>query len=252
MIKRTVRYVLKKNGYQLKKIDSQKIYPTGASQQEIDTLKLVQDFTMNPPLRTFSLIKIVKHIIERNIPGDFIECGVWRGGSSMAIAKTLFDLGVKDRKIFLYDTFEGMTQAGRLDFDIDTGEHYHEILNKIDFNLDSHIWAYAPLSDVEKNMSKIKLASDQVIFVKGDVKDTLSRKLPINIALLRLDTDFYESTKLELEILYPLVSSGGAVLVDDYGAWAGSQIATDEYRRINNINSYLNIIDNESRLFFKP
>jgi predicted O-methyltransferase YrrM len=101
-------------------------------------------------------------------------------------------------------------------------------------------------------MSKIKLASDQVIFVKGDVKDTLSRKIPINIALLRLDTDFYESTKLELEILYPLVSSGGAVLVDDYGAWAGSQIATDEYRRINNINSYLNIIDNESRLFFKP
>jgi O-methyltransferase len=206
---------------------------------------------MAPPLRTFSLIKLVKFIIDSNIPGDFVECGVWRGGSSMAIAKTLYDLGVSNRKIYLYDTFQGMTEAGNLDVSLQANENYNEMKSKVEFNRDSHVWAYASISEVKKNMLKTKFSPNLTVFIEGDVKSTLSDHLPDIIALLRLDTDFYESTAIELEALYPQVTVGGCIFIDDYGSWAGSQIATDEYRKKNRIESYLHIIDNDARIFFK-
>jgi O-methyltransferase len=206
---------------------------------------------MAPPLRTFSLIKLVKFIIDSKIPGDFVECGVWRGGSSMAIAKTLYDLGVSNRKIYLYDTFQGMTEAGNLDVSLQTSENYNEMKSNVEFNRDSHVWAYASISEVKKNMLKTKFPPNLTVFIEGDVKSTLSDHLPDKIALLRLDTDFYESTAIELEALYPQVTVGGGIFIDDYGSWAGSQIATDEYRKKNRIKSYLHIIDNDARIFFK-
>lgn len=245
--------LLEKKGYQLRKIDSgeNRVFPSTASRDERDTLKLVADFTMSTSIRTFSLIKIVKFIIEQRIPGDFVECGVWRGGSAMTIAKTLCDLGVNDRKIYLYDTFEGMTEAGELDFNIDLKKNYKDIQSKIGFNRNSHVWAYASLLEVQKNMLKTKFPSNKIIFKKGDVRFTLREDLPSSIALLRLDTDFYDSTRIELEQLYPLVSNGGSILIDDYGTWAGCKLAVDEFREKNNIDSYLNILDNDARLFFK-
>lgn len=171
----------------------------------------------------------LKYVISRKIVGDFVECGTWRGGNGIVAAR-FFALYNENRQIHLFDTFTGMTEPSELDWKLSNRQPAKQkfLENQQDTHND---WCYASLEDVQKNFEKMDVMSPSVKFIKGDVMETLRKpeNIPEKISVLRLDTDWYESTKLELEVLYPKLSNGGIIIVDDYGWWAGSRQATDEY-----------------------
>ena len=199
--------------------------------------------------RHYALYKAVEYIIKNNIPGDFVECGVAGGGSVMNIALALQKFGVTDRTIYLYDTFTGMTRPSSLDHQLTNSSK--EVLKKWQKRRHStHVdWLYFPLEQVKQNMALTNYPEERIVYVKGPVEETIPKLIPRSIALLRLDTDFYSSTKHELEHLYPLLTKQGVLLVDDYGVWAGSKKAVDEYFVDQSI--LLNRIDRDGRIGIK-
>ena len=170
--------------------------------------------------------------IARNLEeGDVVECGVWRGGVSALMYETISEYRKSSVKFWLFDTYEGMSDPTEHDFK--SGNTFADTISKHKKFLRDNggsDWCRGELDDVRATM---KLASgnlEDIEFIKGMVEDTLYvSNLPEKIALLRLDTDFYESTKAELEVLYPRLVKGGVLIVDDYGAWAGARKATKEY-----------------------
>ena len=169
----------------------------------------------------WAAIQSTKYIVKNNIKGDFVECGVWRGGIPLAIAMVLKDLNSK-KKVYLFDTYEGMTEPSKFDLDY-RGKSAAQKFKRL--NRDTHNeWCFASLEDVKSHFHKIGLI-DNVRFIKGDVCQTLKEKdnLPKEISLLRLNTDWYESTKVEMDILYPLLSIDGVLLLDTYGHWEGQE-----------------------------
>jgi len=184
----------------------------------------VKPYTMTSVEALFALYSGVNYVLDRQIPGDFVECGVWRGGSSLLVALMLQAKGVMDRKVLLYDTFSGMPTP--TEFDVDKyGRSGFEMMQAYS---DEIGWCYASLQDV-KSIFVAQCFNFPVEFIEGDVMTTLHSHQPAEIALLRLDTDWYESTALEYDVLYPKVSDGGVLIIDDYGVWAGSRKATDDY-----------------------
>ena len=212
----------------------------------IDSCK---NFTMTSSERLLSVVESVRYIIKNNIQGDFVECGVWKGGSSMAVALTLSSLNIFDRTIYLYDTFEGMTKPTDIDKD-ENGKHASEILLEENYNT-SNYWAVSPFNEVFQNMKQTNYPLDKITFVKGAVENTIPSNIPKSISFLRLDTDWYESTLHELTHLYPLVSKNGITIIDDYGYWQGSKIATDKYFENNELSPFLHRIDDTARLIIK-
>ena len=173
------------------------------------------------------------YITESNIDGDVVECGVWRGGVSALMKDVIYaNEGSSVRKFWLFDTFEGMTTPSKSDFK--SGEDQKETLNMHKKSLrgdGTSNWCRGDLPDVKKTISKSIGGLDDVKFIKGKVEDTLRLKnIPSKIALLRLDTDFYESTKVELEVLLPKLTTRGILIIDDYGAWAGARKAFNEMK----------------------
>jgi len=210
----------------------------------------VTPFTSTGPDRIISLVNATKHIVKHNIEGVIIECGVWKGGSMMAILRTLKNLKVEDREVYLYDTFEGMSEPTAEDKSI-RGESALNAYNDDKDGWDKIIY-YSSLDEVKENIATIGYTSENVHYVKGKVEDTISKDtLPDKIALLRLDTDWYESTKHELEFLFPKLVSGGIIIIDDYGHWEGCKKAVDEYFNKNNINIFLARIDYTGRIGVK-
>ena len=187
------------------------------------------------------------NVIENGINGDFVECGVWRGGHSI-LAAFVFDFYNSGRKIHLYDTFSGMTPATANDVRL-----FDELPAEKLFEIDQESLCNCSLEQVQKNFDKMNVTKKNVEFVKGDVCFTLleKQKLPESIAVLRLDTDLYESTKIELEKLYSLVQKYGVVIFDDYGYWAGQKIACDEFFNQMAKNPCLINIGGGSRLMIK-
>lgn len=181
-----------------------------------------EKFTMTSKARMHALYKSVVDIINSKIPGDFVECGVWKGGSTMLIALTLLELNETNRKIYLYDTFKGMSKP--TDDDYRVGDR--SALAKNQWKKE---WCFSPLSEVKKNMALTRYPKNKLMFIKGKVEKTIPNTAPSQIALLRLDTDWYGSTRHELIHLFPLVSKNGVLIIDDYGYWAGSKKAVDEY-----------------------
>ena len=205
-------------------------------------------FTMTSVERMHALYEAVRYVSAAHIPGDVVECGVWRGGSSMLAALTLAQSG-ENRRLWLYDTFEGMPPPGEHDLRY-TGEHAGESLDPAQRVAGaSNDWAYATLDDVRSNMASAG-RDDDVEFVVGKVEDTIPARAPESIALLRLDTDWYESTRHELQHLYPRLAEGGVLIIDDYGHWQGARRAVDEYFRDRPI--LLNRIDYTGRIAIKP
>jgi len=186
----------------------------------------VSPYTQTTLERIAALADAVEYAVRRAIPGDFVECGVWRGGSSMAIALTLLRLGVTDRRIWLYDTFGTMPPAGEHDRDY-AGRPM--VAGSLDLINNSAHTAGLTLSEVKSAMASTGYPPEQVTYVEGLVEDTIPRSAPDGIALLRLDTDWYESTCHELAELYPRLERGGVLIVDDYGHFAGARKAVDEY-----------------------
>jgi len=211
--------------------------------------KKCQEYTMTSVERMYALSEAVKYIIKFNIPGDFVECGVWRGGSAMIIAHTLLEIKETNRKIYLYDTFEGMSKPTEEDYLILQGDVYAIDEWKKSQKKNYNKWCFSSLSEVQKNMLSTKYPKEKLIFVKGKIEETIPKYIPEKIALLRLDTDFYESTKHELHYLFPLLVKNGVLIIDDYGHWAGSKKAVDEY--FFNKAVFLNRIDYAGRIGIK-
>ena len=212
--------------------------------------KEVHTYTMTSVERGYSLFKAVEYIVKNKIPGNLVECGVWKGGSCMLIAKALKLFGDSDRKIYLYDTYEGMPKPTKEDVISWNGrsvlEKWEEDKSGIKDNFGS--WAVG-LEEVKDNVLSTGYPEDLFVFVPGDVALTLKDKKPDKISLLRLDTDWYASTVEELETLYPLLSNRGVLIIDDYGHFDGARKAVDEY--FENIPILLNRIDYTGRIGVK-
>ena len=210
----------------------------------------VAEFTMTSPERVSALIDGVRYIVENNIDGAFVECGVWRGGSAMAIALTLQSMGVYDRDIYLFDTFTGMTLPS--DHDISSnGDIALDIFNAQRIDSLTSNWCLATVDEVSCNMETTGYPVEHIAIHKGPVEETLPHLLPDSVALLRLDTDWYQSTKHELNCAYPRLTKNGILLVDDYGFWKGSKRALDEYIAENELTLYLHRIDDTGRITIK-
>jgi O-methyltransferase len=193
-----------------------------------EIIRAVQPWTMTGPDKLFALIQTVRYVARHQIPGDVVECGVWRGGSMQAVARALMAAGDTSRDLHLFDTYEGMPPPSEKDTRRRDERTAAELLAE-ESPEDSIVWAVASLDDVQDGMSKVGYPSERVHFVKGKVEDTIPEHAPEQISILRLDTDWYESTKHELEHLYPRLSPGGVLLLDDYGYWEGAREAVDEF-----------------------
>lgn len=215
-------------------------------------------YTMTSVPNMFAFYSAVKHAAESGVPGDIVECGVWRGGSCMIAALTLAALEPGSaRKVWLYDTFAGMSAPTDADQPIGFGrsaiqEDPKETWRKLQVDDRLNQWCLASLPDVKRNLSSTGFPDERIVYVEGKVEETMPARLPKAIACLRLDTDWYESTYHELTHLYPLLSPGGLLLLDDYGFWAGQKKAVDQYFREKGIKLFLQRIDSNARLAIKP
>ena len=180
-----------------------------------DVYAQVKDFTMTSAERMYALWEATRHVLARGVPGAFVECGVWRGGSAMIMASVAGDSGDR-RELWLYDTFSGMPEAGVHDRDFQ--DQAPDLGNEL-------VQAAARLEEVQRNLAFY----DKTVFVSGKVEDTIPARAPAEIALCRLDTDWESSTRHELEHLWPLLSPGGVLIIDDYGHWQGARRAVDEF-----------------------
>lgn len=207
-------------------------------------------FTMTSIERMYSLYKAVEYVVRFEIPGDFVECGVWEGGSCMLMAQTLARKGDLTRKIFLYDTYTGMARPTEEDYTLKDGHQAVDIWRR-DEKEGYNKWCYVPLDEVRRNVLSTGYPEERLVFVKGMVEDTIPRTTPKAISILRLDTDWYESTLHALRHMYPLLVERGALIIDDYGVWAGARKAVDEYLAENKISMLLNRIDYTGRVGIK-
>lgn len=213
--------------------------------QTIALFRSVRSFTMTSIERVYALRESVKYIIRHNVPGSIVECGVWKGGSMMAVAKTLLELET-ERDLYLFDTFEGMPPPTAVDVDL------YGVQADVLLKTNPMTPAIAPFEEVCCNMYSTGYNPARINLVRGKVEDTLPRAAPREIALLRLDTDWYQSTLHELVHLYPRLIKGGILIIDDYGHFVGSKKAVDEYFQKNRIPIFLNRIDYTGRLAVKP
>ena len=237
-------------GFEITRYQTDEHYSPDVSPALVEIYKKVRPYTMTSPERIFSLCEAVKYVQDKNIEGDIVECGVWKGGSMMAVAETLLRVGDTSRNLYLFDTFEGMPPPTENDVDI-AGTTAECLLNRSDKEKDESIWCNAAMDGVKEVMESTGYPSCKTHFIKGMVEETIPHFAPSKIALLRLDTDWYESTKHELEHLFPCLSKGGVLIIDDYGHWQGARKAVDEYFDKNDIKILLNRIDYTGRIAVK-
>lgn len=243
-LKSMVQRALNTCGYRI-----ERLHPLDYSPGLISVIQRVAPYTMTSAARIADTCAAVEYVVENAIPGDVVECGVWRGGSMMAIALTLQRLGVRDRDLYLFDTFTGMPQP--TDADVARGGLRARDEWTRTARGRSSIWAYASAKDVEKALASTGYDRGHIHLVKGLVEETVPDQAPAHISLLRLDTDWYESTKHELVYLFPRLMPGGVLILDDYGYWEGARKATDEYVQDNGIRIMLHRSDASGRIGIK-
>jgi O-methyltransferase len=251
VLKRSAKKLVTSIGFDVVRVSNSNrspSFPRDFAEDDIEICSKVNPFTMTGYKGIHATCAAVKYVTKNRIPGAIVECGVWKGGSMMAAAYTLLKLGETSRDIFLFDTFEGMTEGS--DVDVDwlgrraslRHAHYKRLGKK---------WAHGPLEEVKATLCGVGYNNDRIHFVKGKVEDTIPAEAPDTISFLRLDTDFYQSTRHELVHLFPRLSPGGILTVDDYGSWKGARQATDEYIEENNLKIFLSRIDSAARVAVK-
>ena len=225
---RLARLILSKFNFTITLAGTSSQYPE-VNRDELDFISLVHSnsMTMTSFESTITLALACKYIAENDIEGEFVEAGVWRGGSSI-IAKTFL---TGNRNFYLFDTFKGMTEPTLHDYRVgqepsDSARELWKRMQKVEHNE----WVYASKEEVRANFKRFNLWDGTIKLIEGNVLETLKfGPLPKKISLLRLDTDFYDSTLFELEVLWPLLTKGGVLILDDYGHWDGARRAVDEY-----------------------
>lgn len=245
-----IRQAARKIGFDIIRYRAKEICAADIPASLIEVYKKVKPYTMTSPERVFALCEAVKYIHEKNIEGDIVECGVWKGGSMMAVAEILLSLGDSSRNLYLFDTFEGMAPPTDNDVDI-AGVTAESLLKQSDKTKDDSVWCRATLEIVKNAVNRVGYPGEKIHFVKGMVEQTIPLAAPEKIALLRLDTDWYESTRHEMEHLFPRLSIGGVLIIDDYGHWKGARKAVDEYLGKNSVKILLNRIDYTGRIAVK-
>jgi hypothetical protein len=242
-MKNIIKKMANKLGIEIRRFPS----PDISSGCNADVINKAMPYTMTSVERVSSLCDAVRYVAANKIPGDIVECGVWKGGSMLAAALTLVKLNDRTRNIYLFDTFEGMTVPGENDI-YDGGKSASGLLRKADKKNKSSAWCCVSLEEVQKIMFSSSYDEDKIHFVKGRVEETIPRYAPQAISILRLDTDFYESTRHELEHLFNRISSGGVLIIDDYGSWEGARRAVDEFMQKNRVKILMNRIDYSGRI----
>ncbi len=250
-MKTFIRTIVRKTGYDIVKYRASSgfdISKSDFSESERAIIASVRPFTMTTDERIISLIRAVDYISHNNIDGAFVECGVWRGGSAMTAAMQLIKQHNVQRDLFLYDTFEGMSAPTGADIEYNGRLASAQLAST---PKQTGIWCYASIEDVNENISSTGYPSEHIHLVKGKVEETIPNIMPKQIAILRLDTDWYESTLHELRYLFPLLSPRGVLIVDDYGHWRGCKKAVDEYFSEHPGEYYFHRIDYAARLIMK-
>jgi hypothetical protein len=237
--------LLSKRGYHL---GGEKIFPPDYDQATIELFQRVRPYTLTSHERVSALRQAVIYLVKADVPGAFVECGVWRGGSMMVIALTLLELGAIDRDLYLFDTFESMPPPGEHDIDVWGAP----AADTMEAALASPVYAYIPQNQIRELLVGTGYPPERLHFVKGMVEDTIPGSAPDQIALCRLDTDWYESTAHEMQHLYPRLTPSGVLIIDDYGHYMGSKRAVDEYIAQHDLALLLNRIDFTGRLVIVP
>lgn len=217
----------------------------------LQVVDMVRPYTMTSVERIHALYEAIRYVIHTSVPGAVVECGVWRGGGTMVAAQALLDAGDTDRDLYLFDTFSGMVSPGQHDLrhdDVPAGE----VLETANPSDAESVWCRSTAPEVRRAVSSVGYPEDRIRLVEGRVEDTVPTQAPEQIALLRLDTDWYESTRHELLHLFPRISPGGVLIVDDYGFWKGARKAVDEYLRESGVPLLLNRIDDCGRIAVVP
>ena len=214
----------------------------------VDTIERVAPYTATSPERIAALVRAVEHVVAAGLPGALVECGVWRGGSAMAMALTLRRLGVEDRDLVLFDTFSGMTTP--TDADVETDGVVRAGRRRRPTHDEIQAWSSVGIDEVRANLHSTGYPPERVRLMAGPVEETLPAAAPEELALLRLDTDWYASTAHELRHLYPRLRRGGILIVDDYGHWDGARRAVDEF--FADAPPFLHRVDYTARLVVKP
>ena len=187
--------------------------------------------TMVGRARLDNLQGCIEHVVGEGVPGDFIETGVWRGGASIFMRGVLRALEVTDRRVWVADSFRGLPVPSADRFPADAGDEHHRVPELA-----------VAAETVRENFRRYGLLDEQVVFLEGWFRETLPALADERWAIIRLDGDMYESTMDALENLYPRLSPGGFVIVDD-GALAACRAAVDEYRARHTISDPLQEID---------
>ncbi|HBN74301.1 MAG TPA: macrocin O-methyltransferase [Planctomycetaceae bacterium] len=217
---------------------------------DLSNIERVMPFTMLSPDRLYAFMQATRHICHANIPGAVVECGVWKGGAVMSSLLTMRDMNRTDREYFLYDTFEGMPMPSESDKKYD-GDKLLTDFQERQIGEDGSSWCRGEFNEVQENVYGTGYDPARIHFIKGKVEETIPHTLPDQIAILRLDTDWYESTRHELEYLYPRLSPGGVLIIDDYGHWEGARQAVDEYFAEHHIPMLLHRTDYTGRIGVK-
>lgn len=249
MLKQMVKAAFDRMGYVVvKKSEEIPFYPD-VEQDFMDIYERCKDYTYSSIERMYALYKATEYVVNHEVPGDIVECGVWKGGSIMICAFILKKMNQTGRKIYLYDTYEGMTIPSDKDVD-----YANKPAQKIwdDWQAgEFDEWNTVSQEEVKHNVFSTGYPQDKFVFVKGKVEETIPGITPDKISILRLDTDWYESTYHELGYLFPKLSVNGVIIIDDYGHWRGAREATDKYFAENNVKILLNRIDYTGRIGIK-
>jgi O-methyltransferase len=182
--------------------------------------------------RLTNLQRCLEDVITDDVPGDMIETGVWRGGATIFMRGLLKAYGIDDRKVWVADSFAGLPPGDAQMYPPDARDRHH-------------LFPYlvVPEAVVRQNFERYGLLDENVRFLPGWFRDTLPTLAEQRWALLRLDGDMYESTTVALEHLYPRLSVGGYVLVDDYGAVPACRQAVHDFRESYGVDEPLNMVD---------
>jgi Macrocin-O-methyltransferase (TylF) len=220
-------------------------------------LRFVHDFihhyintpavSMLPVKRFDHLQSCIEDVLARGIPGDLIEAGVWRGGATIFMRAVLKAYGAIDKTVWVADSFEGLPEPDAEKFPLEAKAHRGPVMTKTYKHL------AAGLEEVQRNFRAYGMLDDQVQFLKGWFKDTLPNAPIDALSIMRLDGDFYESTRDGLVNLYDKLSIGGYAIIDDYGetSWTYCRRAVDEFRQEHGIEEPIIRVDSKCHFWRK-
>jgi hypothetical protein len=246
LLRKYIQKIANRFGYTIIN-NNQRIVELSDKQRHL--INITNPISMTPQIRRYNLIQALEYIAHYKLEGDLVECGVWKGGNLVIYKKFIEEKNIK-KNIYAFDTFEGMSGQDHNDYIINGRIKAQTILDK-DIKKITNDWGVCSLEEVKFNISQRTKNLNNIFFIKGKVEDTLldAMNLPKKISILRLDTDFYQSTKIELEILYKKVCKGGVIIIDDYGHWAGSKKAVDEFFKEKFV--WMHYVDYACRLIIK-